>query len=159
MPGHNVTRQKRGKGGIGRKKPMRLIDEPDKTQLFAVIEKELGNCHFTVKTLQDNLIYTASLSGNVKKSGRVIVGDTVLIQSLSEDGEHKYQIICKYTQDQRKMLERTGKIVRFIAEDQAQEAQEDEDAFEFEDEAKKRADKDQLTIIQELYDESMIDNL
>ncbi len=158
MPGHNVTRQKKGKGGIGRKTQMEIITDPEETQLFAIVEKENGHCQFNVKTLRDNMLYKASLCGNVKKkAGRVMPGDTVLIQS---HGDKKYKIICKYTHDQRRMLEKTGKIVKFIAEDQAQEApKEEEDAFEFEDEAKKRAEKDQLTLIQELYDESMIDNL
>ncbi len=158
MPGQNLTRQHKSKNGLGRKKPMRLIDNPEATHIFATIEKELGNCKFKVKTLE-GLIYEATLSGNVKKSGRVYVGDTVLLQPLSEGGECvSYQIICRYTSDQRKMLEKQGKIVKFVEEEKENEDV-GEEAFEFEDESKKRAEKDQLEIVNQLFDTKMLDDL
>jgi initiation factor 1A len=161
MPGFNNTREDKNKAKrFGRKKPMVLIDDPEEGQEFAIVEKELGNCHFIVKTLNE-LTYTASLTGNVKKSGRVLKDDLVLIEPLTENNDGKYIIVCKYTHEQRKMLEKKGKIIKKVNNNpqQQEQVQPQDDGFVFEDDVRRETERDQLQMVEELFGMNQIDDM
>jgi initiation factor 1A len=100
--GNNVTR---------RFAPKKLpIEYAEPGQLYAVVETVHGNCHFTVITTTNDK-KVASLTGAVKKNGRVKTQDLVLIEPIGENENGKYQIIFKYTPIQRKILEQEGKLI------------------------------------------------
>ena len=46
-----------------------------------------------------------ALTRHIKRSGKVRIGDIVLLEPLTENLSGKYQIIFRYTTDQKKILE------------------------------------------------------
>ncbi len=78
-------------------------------QLYGTVDKALGNCHFNITTLNEET-KVASLSGTLKKCGRVKKPDLVLIEPLTENEDGKYKIIFKYTPKQKSNLEKEGRL-------------------------------------------------
>jgi initiation factor 1A len=103
MPLHNKT----GKRYHRKKLPIKYADG-SLEQVYARIDKALGNCSFYVITCKEGEQKVASLSGITKKQGRAKMGDVVLIEPMSEDTNRKYQIIFKYSHDQVRILEKEG---------------------------------------------------
>lgn len=97
-------------------------------QLYGTVEKALGNCHFNVTTINEET-KCSSLSGNMKKGGRIRPGDFVLMEPMTELETGKYQIIYKYTPKEKKILEKEGHLKTV----KDQEPEED-NAFYFEGE-------------------------
>ncbi len=91
---------------VSRKIPIEYASDG---QHYAVVTAVLGNCHFKVKTIK-NEDHTASLSGKVKKSGRVIMNDYVLIEPTGNAIDCKFKIIHKYPADQVRQLTKEGLI-------------------------------------------------
>jgi initiation factor 1A len=82
-------------------------------QLYGTVEKPLGNCHFNVITINEET-KCSSLSGNMKKGGRIRPGDFVLMEPITDLETGKYKIIYKYSEKEKKILEKEGhlKIVK-----------------------------------------------
>jgi initiation factor 1A len=91
---------------VSRKIPIEYASDG---QHYAVVTAVLGNCHFKVKTIK-NEDHTASLCGKVKKSGRVIMNDYVLIEPTGDALDCKFKIIHKYPADQVRQLTKEGLI-------------------------------------------------
>lgn len=84
-------------------------------QEYGYVEKLFGNCHFKVISIE-NEERVASLSGIMKKRCRVREQDLVLMEPMTEGENAKYQIIFRYTQDQKKILEKEGKLKKVEVE-------------------------------------------
>ena len=117
-------------------------------QHLAYVEKAWGSCQFLVKT-KDGDGRTCSLSGLLKRR-RVILGDLVLIEQLTDDETGKYQAIFKYNPKQRKIWEKEGYLK--VATIQNEEKKEENDFF-FEGEIEEKNEKE-LAI-----DETFIDDI
>ena len=104
MPLNNKT----GKRYQPKPLSMKYADSANE-QVYGTIDKAMGNCHFTVNTINGET-KTASLCGVLKKRGKVKSGDFILMEPLSEDTDKKYQIIFKYTPPQKKILEKEGHL-------------------------------------------------
>lgn len=91
--------------------------DTDINQEYGYIEKLLGNCHFRVKNIQGEE-RVASLSGLMKKRCRVRETDLVLMEPLAEGLNTKFQIIFRYTQDQKKILDKEGKLKKVEIEEE-----------------------------------------
>ena len=89
-------------------------------QEYGYVDKLFGNCHFKVNSIQGEE-RVASLSGIMKKRCRVINGDLVLMEPMSESIDTKYQIIFRYTQDQKKILEKEGRLKKVEVKEQVEE--------------------------------------
>ena len=77
MPLHNKT------GKRYQPKPLALkYADLENEQVYGTIDKAMGNCHFTVNTLNGET-KTASLCGILKKRGKIRTGEFVLIEPLS----------------------------------------------------------------------------
>lgn len=99
-------------------------------QEYGYVDKVFGNCHFRVKNIlgEERL---ASLCGLIKRKCRVMKDDLVLLEPTCDDSDAKYQIIFKYSPEQKKLLEREGKLKRV---DTHESSAFDDDGFVFEDE-------------------------
>jgi initiation factor 1A len=105
----------RKQGGTNNTRPRRCpikwmpIEYPDpkKGQLYAIVDKPLGSCQFSVIAL-NNDTKLAAPRGTIAKQGRIRKGDCVIIEPLSANEAGKYQIIFKYTPEQYKSLEKEG---------------------------------------------------
>jgi len=137
--GHNNTR------GQGKKLPIKYADKALSHE-YGIISEALGNCHFKVNTI-NNETKIASLCGSIKRIGRVRSGDTVLIHPITENTDGKYQIIFKYTPEQKKILENEGHLIKIVIPtfndiDSNNDDDNNEDAFAFEnDEDDKKNEK------------------
>lgn len=120
MPLHNKT----GKRYHRKKLPIQYADGTLE-QVYARIDKALGNCSFYVITFKEGEQKVASLSGITKKQGRAKTGDVVLIEPMSEDTNRKYQIIFKYSPDQVRILEKEG-LLKAVEESKEEENELDE---------------------------------
>jgi len=78
-------------------------------QEYGYIEKLFGNCHFKVMSIEKEE-RVACLTGNIKKRCRVREQDLVLMEPMGDGESTKYQIIFRYTQTQKKILESEGKL-------------------------------------------------
>ena len=107
----------RKQGGTNNTRPRRCpikwmpIEYPDPKmgQLYAVVDKPLGSCQFSVIAL-NNDIKLAAPRGTIAKQGRIRKGDWVIIEPLSANEDGKYQIVFKYTNEQYKCLEKEGQL-------------------------------------------------
>jgi initiation factor 1A len=107
-------------------------------QEYGYVDKLFGNCHFKVNSIQGEE-RVASLSGIMKKRCRVINGDLVLMEPMSESIDTKYQIIFRYTQDQKKILEKEGRLKKVeVKEETNNDDYDNFYDFEFEGENDKR---------------------
>lgn len=104
---HNNTRNKRTFDII--------YADRDIGQEYGYIEKLFGNCHFKVISIENEEM-VASLSGIMKKKCRVREKDLVLIEPMGSNEETKYQIIFRYTQDQKNILEKEGRLKKVETE-------------------------------------------
>jgi initiation factor 1A len=114
-----MPKHKKGNNNTRRMAPKKLpIEYANKafSQEYGIIAEVLGNCHFKVNTI-NNETKIASLCGSIKRNGKVRIGDTVLIEPLTENSNGKYQIVFKYTPDQKKVLEQEGHLVKIIIPD------------------------------------------
>ncbi len=132
--------------------------EDNIAQEYGYISEVLGNCHFKINTVK-NEMKTASLCGTVKRNGKIKTGDLVLIEPMSENTEGKYQVIFKYTPDQKKVLEKEGHLVKIInPAEENKENKESEPAnsvFAFESEIKDAQMEKEIEIINDLF----VDNI
>ena len=153
MPQH-----KKGNNNTRRLAPKKLPIEyaEDKiSQEYGYISEVLGNCHFKITTIK-NEIKTASLSGTVKRNGKIKTGDLVLIEPMTENTDGKYQVIFKYTPDQKKVLEKEGHLSTIInPAKEEQTSAEPQDiaatAFAFESEVNDTIMEKELEIINDLF--------
>ena len=105
-----MPKHKKGNNNTRRLAPKKLpieYAENNVAQEYGYISEVLGNCHFKINTIK-NEIKTASLSGTVKRNGKIKTGDLVLIEPMTQNTDGKYQVIFKYTPDQKKVLEKEG---------------------------------------------------
>ena len=121
--------KKRRRGRITKPTSIEYADS-EIGQRYGTVEKALGNCHFHITTL-DGELKVASLSGTLKRSGRVKTGDLILMEPLTDNDDKKYKIIFKYTDKQRKTLEKEGRLK--VLKDTNEDDEEDEIAFEGDD--------------------------
>ena len=103
-------------------------------QEYGYVEKLFGNCHFKVISIE-NEERVASLSGIIKKRCKVRERDLVLMEPMGDGESTKYQIIFRYTQDQKKILEKEGRLKR--VEIKKQELEVDDNMFMFEGDEEK----------------------
>lgn len=89
--------------------------DKDIGQEYGYVEKLFGNCHFRVISIE-NEERVASLSGIMKKRCRVREQDLVLMEPMGDGESTKYQIIFRYTQDQKKILEKEGRLKKVETE-------------------------------------------
>ena len=111
-----MPKHKKGNNNTRRTAPKKLpIEYANKalSQEYGIIAEVLGNCHFKVNTIL-NEPKIASLCGSIKRNGKVRIGDTVLMEPLTENSNGKYQIIFKYTPDQKKILENEGHLIKIV---------------------------------------------
>ena len=91
---------------------LRLRIEEDEEQ-YAEVLKPLGNGQFQVQIL-NGPIDTAKLKGSMmgsRKFDKVVTGNLVLIQlDGCTTGKDKYYIFHKYTDSERKQLEKLGEL-------------------------------------------------
>lgn len=113
MPNLAISTKKQKKDKKRRFIPKKTtIQYADEGQCYGFIKKVVGNCSFMVVT-SDELVKFASLSGNVKHSGRVKIKDIVLMESL-DTNDNKFQIIYKYSDEQVKILQKENHITKLI---------------------------------------------
>ncbi len=105
--GNNNTRRMAPK-----KMPIEYAED-NVAQEYGYITEVLGNCHFKITTI-GNDIKVASLCGTIKRNGKIKTGDLVLIEPMTDNLEAKYQVIFKYTPDQKKILEKEGRLIKII---------------------------------------------
>jgi initiation factor 1A len=103
--GNNNTRRTAPK-----KMPIEYAED-NVAQEYGYITEVLGNCHFKITTI-GNDIKIASLCGTIKRNGKIKTGDLVLIEPMTDNLEAKYQVIFKYTPDQKKILEKEGRLIQ-----------------------------------------------
>ena len=89
--------------------------DKDISQEYGYIEKLYGNCHFKVISIE-NEERVASLSGIIRKRCKVREQDLVLMEPMGDGENTKYQIIFRYTQDQKKILEKEGRLKKVETE-------------------------------------------
>ncbi len=134
MPLHNKNGKQVTKRYHRKQMAIQYADASNE-QVYGRIEKALGNCSFYVNTIAGEQ-KVASLSGVMKKQGRVKPNDLVLIEPMSESTDRKYQIIFRYTDSQVRILEKEGHL-KTVTENKEEEieSEEEEDGFEFEGES------------------------
>ena len=137
MPAHKKGANNTRDGNRHRyKKTNNIIygDEKSLGQIYGTVESVLGSCHFDVSTL-NNGIKRCSLTGAIKSGSRIKVGDYVLIEPM-DTNDKNYLIIFKYSPEQKKLLEREGKINapinNKIVHNEENKENEIDDGFEFE---------------------------
>jgi initiation factor 1A len=140
-----MPKHKKGNNNTRRMAPKRLpikYADKDLAQEYGVVTDALGNCHFKVNT-NNNGSKIASLCGIIKRSGKIRIGDLVLMEPLTDNdsGKGKYQIIFKYTPDQKKILENEGHLTKIKIPDLNElniddDDEEDEPTFAFESDEK-----------------------
>jgi initiation factor 1A len=111
-----MTKHKKGNNNTRRVAPKKMpieYAENSIAQDYGYITEVLGNCHFKINTI-NNEDRIASLCGTIKRNGKVKTGDLVLIEPMTDNLNGKYQIIFKYTQEQKKVLENEGKLVKIV---------------------------------------------
>ena len=144
MPLQSAKKQKRYQP-----KPMaiRYADTKNEQQ-YGTINKAMGNCHFTVDTVSGET-KTASTCGVIKKRGKIRSGDFVLIEPLSEDIDKKYQIIFKYSPQQKKILEKEGhlKVISNVEEENKETVENDMFMFEGEEKEENNVVEDYESLI------------
>ena len=101
-------------------------------QEYGYVEKLFGNCHFKVISIE-NEERVASLFGIMKKRCRVREQDLVLMEPMGDGESTKYQIIFRYTKDQKKILEKEGRLKKVETE----KPPEEDSMFIFEGEQEK----------------------
>ncbi len=134
-----MPKKSKGANNTRRMAPKRLpIEYADNKydQVYGTVDSVLGECHFNVMTINKEM-KRCSLKGTIKRCGRIRVGDTVLIEPFSKV---EFQIVFRYTPDQRKVLEREGHIAPALDAEKALlqdfDEDEDDDGFVFESENK-----------------------
>lgn len=159
-----MTKHKKGNNNtrrIGPKKMPIEYAENDISQEYGYITEVLGNCHFKINTIS-NENRVASLCGTIKRNGKIKTGDLVLIEPMTDNLNGKYQVIFKYTPDQKKVLENEGHLIKIVNptdENKENEAPDElavatASAFAFESAAKKATDaqlEKEIEIINDLF--------
>jgi initiation factor 1A len=156
MPKHkkgcNNTRR-----GAPKRYPIEYANK-DLGQEYGCISEALGNCHFKINT-NNNETKIASLCGSIKRGGKIRIGDLVLLEPLTENSNGKYQIIFRYTPDQKKVLENEGHLVKIkipdISEFNSNDDDEDDDTFGFAGDEK----DNQLEKTVEIINDNFIDDI
>ena len=153
-----MPKHKKGNNNTRRLAPKKLPIEYAESKIaqeYGYIAEVLGNCHFKINTIK-NEIKIASLSGTVKRNGKIKTGDLVLIEPMTENTDGKYQVIFKYTLDQKKVLEKEGHLSTIINPDkESKEKVETVDiaatAFAFESEVNDTIMEKEMEIINDLF--------
>jgi initiation factor 1A len=155
--GNNNTRRMAPK-----KMPIEYAED-NVAQEYGYITEALGNCHFKINTI-GNDTKIASLCGAIKRNGKIKTGDLVLIEPMTDNLEAKYQVIFKYTPDQKKVLEKEGRLIKIINPENKENLIPEEDvnvkstAFAFEKQEKESKEKHmekEMEIINDLF----VDNI
>lgn len=141
--GHNNTRSKNASKTIEIK--YKNVELGEK---YARVTQPRGSCKFTVETLDGTLIHT-SLTGKLRKRGRINVGDLVLIEPLTENDSGNHIIIFKYTKSQEKILSNEGQLAVVVE----QKADVEDLGYQFEGDEEVKVEK-----VVEI-NEDMIDNI
>jgi initiation factor 1A len=157
-----MPKKHKGNNNTRRLAPKKMpIEYADKSvfQEYAFITEVLGNCHFKIKNIDgDDRI--GSLSGTVKRNGKIKIGDLVLIEPLTDNLNSKFQVIFKYTPEQKKVLENEGLLIKIInPENENKENINPDDlnanamasAFAFESQAKEAQMEKEMEIINDLF--------
>tara|TARA_A100001015_G_C15033792_1_gene734751 strand:- start:2625 stop:3056 length:432 start_codon:yes stop_codon:yes gene_type:complete len=118
-------------------------------QEYGQVKRGFGNCNFEVETIKGESKH-CSLKGLLKKRVKIREGDLVLIEPLTESENGNYIIIFRYTQEQKKILEKEKQLI-IIKEEERNETE----GFAFEDAT---SYDDVMNTIDQL-DEDFIDNL
>ncbi len=158
-----MPKHKKGNNNTRRVAPKKLPIEYSDTSIsqdYGYISDVLGNCHFKINTIK-NEIKTASLSGTIKRNGKVKIGDLVLIEPMSDDTNGKYQVIFKYTLEQKKILEKEGRLVTIINPAEKKETTIDplEQAFVFENQEKEATKASMMGKEIEIINDLFIDDI
>jgi initiation factor 1A len=157
-----MPKKHKGNNNTRRMAPKKLpIEYADKSvfQEYGYISDVLGNCHFKIKNI-DGDERVGSLSGTVKRNGKIKIGDLVLIEPLTDNLNSKFQVIFKYTPEQKKVLENEGLLIKIInPENENKENINPDDAnanamsaaFSFESQAKDAQMEKEMEIINDLF--------
>jgi initiation factor 1A len=155
--GNNNTRRTAPK-----KMPIEYAED-NVAQEYGYITEVLGNCHFKITTI-GNDTKIASLCGSIKRNGKIKIGDLVLIEPMTDNLEAKYQVIFKYTPDQKKVLDKEGRLIKIINPENKENIIQEEEvnvkstAFAFEKQEKESKEKHmekEMEIINDLF----VDNI
>jgi|SaaInlStandDraft_6_1057023.scaffolds.fasta_scaffold00209_2 initiation factor 1A len=123
---------KKKKNNNTRNKMLKGIDiiyaESSLYQEYGIVNKSFGNCHFKVTNIHGEE-RIASLCGVIKKKCRVRIDDLVLMEPMSECDDSKFQIIFRYTQNQKKILEKEGRLKKVELEYKNEDNDEDDDIY------------------------------
>ncbi len=156
-----MPKHKKGNNNTRRSAPKRYPIEyanKDLAQEYGCVSEALGNCHFKINT-NNNENKIASLCGSLKRGGKIRIGDLVLIEPLTDNSNGKYQIIFRYTPEQKKVLENEGHLVKIkipdINEFNSNDDDEDDDTFGFEGDEK----DNQLEKTVEIINDNFIDDI
>lgn len=147
--------KKKGGNNTRRFAPKKLpITYAIQGQFYGTVEAVLGNCQFKITT-ETNEKRTASLSGAVKRNGRITVGDFVLLDALGDNEKGKYQIVFKYTPDQKKQLQKEGRLTTIIETSNIKDEKinmpsQNDIQFDTED-AKQKSLESQVELVNELF--------
>lgn len=155
-----MPKKHKGNNNTRRMAPKKLpIEYADKTvfQEYGYISDVLGNCHFKIKNI-DGDERIGSLSGTVKRNGKIKIGDLVLIEPLTDNLNSKFQIIFKYTPEQKKILENEGLLIKIINNENKENINPEDAntnamaaAFAFESQAKDAQMEKEMEIINDLF--------
>jgi initiation factor 1A len=162
-----MTKHKKGNNNTRRVAPKKMpieYAENNIAQDYGYITEVLGNCHFKVNTL-NNENRVASLCGTIKRNGKIKTGDLVLIEPMTDNLNGKYQVIFKYTPEQKKVLENEGRLVKIVnpneenKENKPKEEPAITNAFAFESTAKDAVVAAQLEKELEIINDLFIDTI
>lgn len=159
-----MPKHKKGNNNTRRLAPKKLpieYAEDNIAQDYGYISEVLGNCHFKINTINQE-VKIASLCGTVKRNGKIKIGDLVLIEPLTDDTNAKYQVIFKYTPEQKKVLEKEGYLTQIITP--AKDIKENsitppEAAFVFESEEKAERESSVMQKEMEIINDLFIDDI
>lgn len=99
--------------GKNKKKPQQHVEEvlvlKDKDQLYAKVNKELGDCHMDLKC-SDGMTRIGKVRNAIKKKQRISAGDLVLC-SMRDFQQDRVDILHKYGDKCVKQLRKMGELV------------------------------------------------
>ena len=156
-----MPKHKKGNNNTRRLAPKKLPIEYAKTDIaqeYGHISDVLGNCHFKINTIKQE-VKIASLSGTVKRNGKIKTGDFVLIEPLTDDTNAKYQVIFKYTPEQKKVLEKEGYLTQITNPQEEKINDQPEETFIFESEEKASREASVMQKEMEIINDLFIDDI
>lgn len=113
-----------------------LIRDPKEGHEYAEVLNALGSARFRIKLITNGAEFVGKLKGSMTKGRgfeKVVGGNLVLVQlDGCTTGKEKYFIFHKYSESERKQLEKLGELATLVESEQVESGF----IFEGEDEVK-----------------------